>query len=728
MAVECKGFTAISGGGAGALDAEPNANIDDGDPAIVFVEGAGVYSYVADTASGAAESLPNVVAPDDVGGGNLRWLLQTADVVGASYFPDHNEADQGVAGNGRSANTYIDAINTDSATLVFQHNSGGATTTYTFSTNETIPSNIACKIEPGAILSIDNGVTLTINGPLEAGLHQIVSGAGAVSFGAGAVKEVYPEWWGIDGTADEAQINLAITSISEGEVELQNTTYTIADSILMDDNVTLQGKGVSSILQAAASSDGFPFIRVNGKHGAVLRNFACDGNEDSRALTLGNGCIFIQGGAYNNLVENLVIRDFGKDDGSGNFITLEVRETDSSDTYGNTVRNCVLTDTNGKSNFGIRLWTDWTLATASDSYTRFVRDNTIENNILDGFTWNALEVAGPASVYNYIHNNLSINHSGFTGFEADKGASHNKFVGNKVRDMDAIDAALHAFRDQGDPADAPQPERFAQDNIFDNNSVEGLEQTGANGTSGFFAHRSKRCLVSNHRVTDITGANITGAAFYLQDVEDIRIEGSNVKGVQTGVYQVGGNNADGVSILGGSFNVDGLFFTAGGNGTSRSRQMIKGCTIVSGATAIQLRDEEILVMGNFITGPASDTGINGGASTAKGIFIGNIIDSFTTGISLAQDTQLAIGNVFLSCTANFVIGADLRSTVFANLGDGSASRASIIIYDTAAPVAGTFVVGDIVLNTVPAAGGTPGWVCTTAGTPGTWKAMANLAA
>lgn len=51
-----------------------------------------------------------------------------------------------------------------------------------------------------------------------------------------------------------------------------------------------------------------------------------------------------------------------------------------------------------------------------------------------------------------------------------------------------------------------------------------------------------------------------------------------------------------------------------------------------------------------------------------------------------------------------------------------------VVHDNAAPVAGTFAVGDKCWNTVPAAGGTPGWVCTTAGTPGTWKAMANVAA
>lgn len=49
-------------------------------------------------------------------------------------------------------------------------------------------------------------------------------------------------------------------------------------------------------------------------------------------------------------------------------------------------------------------------------------------------------------------------------------------------------------------------------------------------------------------------------------------------------------------------------------------------------------------------------------------------------------------------------------------------------YAAAAPVASTWIRGDIVWNTLPSAGGTPGWMCVTGGTPGTWKAMANLAA
>lgn len=46
---------------------------------------------------------------------------------------------------------------------------------------------------------------------------------------------------------------------------------------------------------------------------------------------------------------------------------------------------------------------------------------------------------------------------------------------------------------------------------------------------------------------------------------------------------------------------------------------------------------------------------------------------------------------------------------------------------TAAPVAGSWNVGDIVWNSAPASGQPAGWICTVGGGPGTWKAMANLA-
>jgi len=51
-----------------------------------------------------------------------------------------------------------------------------------------------------------------------------------------------------------------------------------------------------------------------------------------------------------------------------------------------------------------------------------------------------------------------------------------------------------------------------------------------------------------------------------------------------------------------------------------------------------------------------------------------------------------------------------------------------ILSGAAAPASGTYVQGDMRFNSAPAAGGPMGWMCVAGGSPGTWKAMGNLAA
>ena len=47
--------------------------------------------------------------------------------------------------------------------------------------------------------------------------------------------------------------------------------------------------------------------------------------------------------------------------------------------------------------------------------------------------------------------------------------------------------------------------------------------------------------------------------------------------------------------------------------------------------------------------------------------------------------------------------------------------------DTGPPVSGEHSRGEVVFNAAPEAGGPSGWMCVSSGTPGVWKAMANLA-
>ncbi|MBI4443517.1 MAG: hypothetical protein HY649_09115 [Acidobacteria bacterium] len=98
--------------------------------------------------------------------------------------------------------------------------------TYAFTLDTAVPKNITFVLSQGSILAPASGKTLTINGPIEAGLYQIFSGAGSIAFPATTgvspprVAKVYPEWWGAipgDISVNSAiGIQAAINSSSNG--------------------------------------------------------------------------------------------------------------------------------------------------------------------------------------------------------------------------------------------------------------------------------------------------------------------------------------------------------------------------------------------------------------------------------------------------------------------------------------------------------------------------------
>jgi hypothetical protein len=116
--------------------------------------------------------------------------------------------------------------------------------TWTISDDITITSNITLKVPAGALISVASGKTLTINGPLEAGLYQIFDGEGTVTL-SGNVKEVYPEWFGTNttpGTTDmTSAINAALASITTGVVRLLPTIYAVSETLNVPTHVHLNG-------------------------------------------------------------------------------------------------------------------------------------------------------------------------------------------------------------------------------------------------------------------------------------------------------------------------------------------------------------------------------------------------------------------------------------------------------------------------------------------------------
>lgn len=99
--------------------------------------------------------------------------------------------------------------------------------------------------------------------------------------------------------------------------------------------------------------------------------------------------------------------------------------------------------------------------------------------------------------------------------------------------------------------------------------------------------------------------------------------------------------------------------------------------------------------------------------------------AYVMGFAPSDATQITVTITAASAASNFLIG---QSCLYVGATKWYSNACDAFGYGAAAPTTGTWARGDVVLNGAPSAAGTPGWVCTTAGTPGTWKAMANVAA
>jgi hypothetical protein len=164
--------------------------------------------------------------------------------------------------------------------------------TYSISSNLTVPSNVTLRVERNASLAIPTGVTLTINGGLEAGFYQIFActGTGKVVFGrVHRTRELWPQWWGAkaDGATDDITALQAMVncSVDSGGLPmfLPGGVYKISDTVKLNLGVNYAGftfRGAGS----SPASDGFtttldatgfgdrPAINIQGARRVVVED------------------------------------------------------------------------------------------------------------------------------------------------------------------------------------------------------------------------------------------------------------------------------------------------------------------------------------------------------------------------------------------------------------------------------------------------------------------------
>ena len=137
------------------------------------------------------------------------------------------------------------------------------------------------RIMPGAVITVNTGVTLAFNGGFEAGVHQTfaIVGTGAVTFDNSKTRSGYAEWWGAVtshgtgttlavATATTAAINRAVIALQK--VELMPSSDYITDSKVL---IALQNRELvgHSSQTFGGDVDGSTRIRCNNATSSIVQ-------------------------------------------------------------------------------------------------------------------------------------------------------------------------------------------------------------------------------------------------------------------------------------------------------------------------------------------------------------------------------------------------------------------------------------------------------------------------
>jgi len=205
----------------------------------------------------------------------MDHLSKAADINAQHYVCDASAADQGAATNSSSLKSLVDALGaTEEATIDLPHTGTGDTTTYTVGTNLTIPATVTLRVHKGARVSPSGGVTLTVNGIIQAGAYTIFAGAGTVTV------STYPQdqaWW---GNAQRMDGNFLVQSYDTDLATFSlpaNTTISAFAKTLLDDADAAAARATLQIPAASESVAGLAELATQAEVDA--------GTDDARIVT-----------------------------------------------------------------------------------------------------------------------------------------------------------------------------------------------------------------------------------------------------------------------------------------------------------------------------------------------------------------------------------------------------------------------------------------------------------
>lgn len=570
-----------------------------------------------------------------------------------------------------------------------------------------------------------------------------------------------------DGTTDDTvAIQAAIDAAASnggGTVLLPLGTYKLTDTLTMGTKVALVGQGDQATLQPTQGAGDWgsstkPLIAVQGVTGAIVRDLRIDMQGQNRtaadALAI---CVYINNSSY-NLIENVTFDNLGMQSVYSSYAPVSLHAVDTTGDWAslynvddiaagaashNRIVGCrFLMGSGATHSFAVRLLTDWENEIDPDSFTNYCENNVVDGCYFNGeFDWNTIELAGGGTRYNRIINNHTDGRSiGVIDF--DKGASYNIASGNIIVNCGKpfVYNADSAKRASAIASHSGNTDYRTYYNSIIGNTIRDFKRTNpATATQDVYEGAilidySPGTIIANNNIDNVNDT-IFGNGITIGDgCDGAVIEGNRVVGAQRGVGHILTGSAIGnnLTIVGNDIEVDGNAIIIGPNSGT-----ITGVVVANNRLKCTATDQIVISLRSTLSGPViSGNQVVGGTEGISvacpgALVIGNNIASANTYSIRASEQCMIVGNRSTGAGTSDITQTaatnGLYAHVFGNYFSAN-SRGPTIQYATAAPTGGTWRIGDIVYNVAPAAAGTIGWVCTTAGTPGTWKTFGNIAA
>lgn len=221
----------------------------------------------------------------------------------------------------------------------------------------------------------------------------------------------------------------------------------------------------------------------------------------------------------------------------------------------------------------------------------------------------------------------------------------------------------------------------------------------------------------NIKLVNNTYTNIIRSIIEFRDnVDEVLFDGNTVYPTNTaglGIFHNGvtPTTPRNVKVFNSTFNIDGTATADVGN--------LLTASVADNLTNWDFSDNTVNYTGTV--GSLIWRGANVNLYNNKFNIISGTVGAATTAISLQTAVSAYLdGNIFNNSTTNarqIVGSAPKKSAGPSNIFSQYFTNGNI---GNGIPLTGTWTVGSIVFSNVPVSGGPIGWVCTVAGTPGTW--------